>query len=299
MTKALLIDIGGTNMRYAFAFENDKEIREVTKNIFDENKFELLLSDLINENNIDTLIISVAGPKINNSINMTNKDYAFNSDELKKKYNLKKCALLNDWEAIAYSYDYVSNDIEYIKKGASFNNTKLFLGPGTGLGASISVNDIVLPTEIGNTLHSYLSLQKNYKFESHKPLVLEDLISGSAISNMYEIKTNHKISSEEVLKKSRQDDPQAKIIINGFIKSLAETLSELAMTFMPGDGIFLAGNLIRNIYDDINKENFNEIFLSNRKNVHKEMLDMITIGVIMKERTPLYGNLKLYQIINK
>ena len=299
MSKALLIDIGGTNMRYAFAFKNDEEILEVTKNTFDEDNFELLLSDLINENNVDTLIISVAGPKVNNSINMTNKDYAFNSDELKKKYNLKKCALLNDWEAIAYSYDYVSNDIEYIKKGASFNNTKLFLGPGTGLGASISVNDIVLPTEIGNTLHSYLSLQKNYEFESHKPLVLEDLISGSAISNMYEIKTNHKISSEEVLKKSRQDDPQAKIIINGFIKSLAETLSELAMTFMPGDGIFLAGNLIRNIYDDINKENFNEIFLSNRKNVHKEMLDMITIGVIMKERTPLYGNLKLYQIINK
>ena len=299
MSKALLIDIGGTNMRYAFAFENDEEILEVTKNTFDEDKFELLLSDLINENNVDTLIISVAGPKINNSINMTNKDYAFNSDELKEKYNLKKCSLLNDWEAIAYSYDYVSNDIEYIKKGASFNNTKLFLGPGTGLGASISVNDIVLPTEIGNTLHSYLSLQKNYEFESYKPLVLEDLISGSAISNMYEIKTNHKISSEEVLKKSRQDDPHAKIIINGFIKSLAETLSELAMTFMPGDGIFLAGNLIRNIYDDINKENFNDIFLSNRKNVHKEMLDMITIGVIMKERTPLYGNLKLYQIINK
>ena len=299
MSKALLIDIGGTNMRYAFAFKNDEEILEVTKNTFDEDKFELLLSDLINENNVDTLIISVAGPKINNSINMTNKDYAFNSDELKKKYNLKKCALLNDWEAIAYSYDYVSNDIEYIKKGASFNNTKLFLGPGTGLGASISVNDIVLPTEIGNTFHSYLSLQKNYEFESQKSLVLEDLISGSAISNMYEIKTNHKISSEEVLKKSRQDDPQAKIIINGFIKSLAETLSELAMTFIPGDGIFLAGNLIRNIYDDINKENFNETFLSNRKNVHKEMLDMITIGVIMKERTPLYGNLKLYQIINK
>ena len=121
MSKALLIDIGGTNMRYAFAFKNDEEILEVTKNTFDEDKFELLLSDLINENNVDTLIISVAGPKVNNSINMTNKDYAFNSDELKKKYNLKKCALLNDWEAIAYSYDYVSNDIEYIKKGASFN----------------------------------------------------------------------------------------------------------------------------------------------------------------------------------
>ena len=48
MSKALLIDIGGTNMRYAFAFKNDEEILEVTKNTFDEDKFELLLSDIIN-----------------------------------------------------------------------------------------------------------------------------------------------------------------------------------------------------------------------------------------------------------
>jgi len=299
MSKALLIDIGGTNMRYAFASTNDDEISEVTKLLFDENKFGSLLSELIYENNVDSLIISVAGPKINNSINMTNKDYSLNSDELKKQFNLNKCYLLNDWEAIAHSYDYVSKDIKYIKKGNSFNNTKLFLGPGTGLGASISINDTILPSEIGNTLHSSLRLQKNYQIESPKSMVLEDFISGSAISNLYEVKSNQKISSKEVFNKSRQNDPVAKIVTDGFIKSLAETLSELALTFIPGDGIFLAGSLIRNIFDDINKENFNDIFLSNRKAAHKEMLNMVSIGVIMKKRTPLYGNLKLFKIMNK
>tara|TARA_B100001027_G_scaffold41311_1_gene26410 strand:+ start:1514 stop:2413 length:900 start_codon:yes stop_codon:yes gene_type:complete len=299
MSKALLIDIGGTNVRYAFASTNDDEISEVTKLLFDENKFGSLLSELIYENNVDSLIISVAGPKINNSINMTNKDYSLNSDELKKQFNLNKCYLLNDWEAIAHSYDYVSKDIKYIKKGNSFNNTKLFLGPGTGLGASISINDTILPSEIGNTLHSSLRLQKNYQIESPKSMVLEDFISGSAISNLYEVKSNQKISSKEVFNKSRQNDPVAKIVTDGFIKSLAETLSELALTFIPGDGIFLAGSLIRNIFDDINKENFNDIFLSNRKAAHKEMLNMVSIGVIMKKRTPLYGNLKLFKIMNK
>lgn len=299
MSKALLIDIGGTNMRYAFASTNDDEISEVTKLLFDENKFGSLLSELIYENNVDSLIISVAGPKINNSINMTNKDYSLNSDELKKQFNLNKCYLLNDWEAIAHSYDYVSKDIKYIKKGNSFNNTKLFLGPGTGLGASISINDTVLPSEIGNTLHSSLRLQKNYQIESQKSMVLEDFISGSAISNLYEVKSNQKISSKEVFNKSRQNDPVAKIVTDGFIKSLAETLSELALTFIPGDGIFLAGSLIRNIFDDINKENFNDIFLLNRKAAHKEMLNMVSIGVIMKKRTPLYGNLKLFKIMSK
>ena len=53
------------------------------------------------------------------------------------------------------------------------------------------------------------------------------------------------------------------------------------------------------MFDDINKENFNDIFLSNRKAAHKEMLNMVSIGVIMKKRTPLYGNLKLFKIMNK
>ena len=230
---------------------------------------------------------------------MTNRDYSINSDQLKKNLNLKDCIILNDWEAIAYSYEYISKDIETLKDGSAFNNTKLFLGPGTGLGAAVSIDEIVFPTEIGNTLNSSLKLQRNYDIQDDSLLVLEDLVSGTAISKIYELKTNKKLSSEKVYEKFKENDEIALKVINGFIKSLAETLSDLALTFLPGEGIFLAGSLIRNLYKDINKDDFNKAFIGNRKDAHKNILDMISINVIMKERTPLYGNLKLFKTITK
>ena len=45
--------------------------------------------------------------------------------------------------------------------------------------------------------------------------------------------------------------------------------------------------------------NFNNTFLGNRKDAHKNILDMVSINVIMKERTRLYGNLKLFKTITK
>ena len=83
--------------------------------------------------------------------------------------------------------------------------------------------------------------------------------------------------------------------MNGFIKSLAQTLSDMALTYLPGNGILLAGSLIRTIYPNINKEQFIEIFTANKSDIHKNILEMISIGVITKQRTPLYGNFHFYK----
>ena len=93
-------------------------------------------------------------------------------------------------------------------------------------------------------------------------------------------------------------DDNAIEVIEGFIKALGETLSDLALTFIPGDGILLAGSLIRSIYSSINKDEFNEVFIGKKNDVHKEMLDMISIGVITKEKTPLCGNFSLFKKLN-
>ena len=299
MNRALLVDVGGTNMRYALANYSDDYLSDINKIPFDHEKFENFIEEIIDTNEVDTLIISIAGPKINNTITMTNRAYTFDADNIKKKFNLKECVLLNDWEAIAHSYDFISNDISYIKSGSKFNDVKLFLGPGTGLGAAISVgNKIVLPTEIGNTNNSNSFLQRNYNLKNNEDLILEDLVSGSAISKIYQSKTNLKLTSEEIYKKYIDKDDNAIEVIEGFIKALGETLSDLALTFIPGDGILLAGSLIRSIYSSINKDEFNEVFIGKKNDVHKEMLDMISIGVITKEKTPLYGNFSLFKKLN-
>ena len=296
MNNALLVDIGGTNMRYAIVKDVDDDLSEINKLPFNQDNFDSFIKKIIDNQKINILIISIAGPKIDNSISMTNRDFSFDADVIKKKFKLDDCILLNDWEAIAYSYPYISNSINFIKEGTKFNNTKLFFGPGTGLGASLSIdNNIVLPTEVGNTTNSSLSLQKNYNVNLEDHITLESLVSGSAISSIYKSLVNKDISSEEIYEKFVKKEEIATGVINGFLKSLAETLSDLALTFLPGDGILLAGSLMRRIFYDINIEEFNDTFLKTKSNTHQEILEKISIGVITKERTPLYGNFYLFK----
>ena len=299
--KLLLIDIGGTNIRHAISSSDSDDITNINKTAFnDMDDFEEKLKNLIYENNVDVLIASVAGPKVNNSISMTNRNYVFNSTKILNKFNLKECHLLNDWESIAHSYDYVKDSIKPIKEGKSFNKNTLYLGPGTGLGAAISIdNQVVLATEIGNTTNSSQYLMKNFNIENGNLLTLENVISGKSISNIYKLKTGLSISSEEIFMRFAQHEPIAEEIINGFIKSLAQLLSDLALTFNTGNGILLAGSLIRSIYPIVDKDNFYESFINYKKESHKNMLDLISVGVITKKRTPLYGNLNYYKKLKK
>ena len=284
-------------MRHAISSSESNEITNICKTVFaDMSEFEDKLENLIKENNIDELIASVAGPKINESIAMTNRDYVFNTNEIEKKFNLKKCYLLNDWEAIAHSYDYVCDSIINIKEGESYNNTVLYLGPGTGLGASVAINNqFVLATEVGNTTNSTKGLLKNFNIESDTIVTLENIISGTAISNIYHLKSNTLLSSEKILEKYIQKDPIAKDVIDSFIKSLAQSLSDLALTFNSGGGILLAGSLMRSLYPIIDKDNFYKNFTLNKFDSHMNMLNLISIGVITRECSPLYGNLSFYK----
>ena len=299
MNKLLLIDIGGTNMRYATAYSDSDEISSINKKAFNETTFYENLEELIKEHNINTLIMSVAGPKIDNSITMTNKNFSFNQDNIKEKFKLKECYLLNDWESIAHSYSYIKESIKIIQNGKTYNNNLLFFGPGTGLGAAFSMNEVVLPTELGNTKNFIESLKKNFKNVTFEASRLEDIISGSGISKIYETLTHEKLSAEDIFEKFLDKEPDALFVINGFIKSLSQTLSDLTLSFLPGKGILLAGSLSRSIYTHFNEQNFFKPFINNNTGMHFDILKNTPIGVITKERTPLYGNLAFYKNLNK
>ena len=72
---------------------------------------------------------------------------------------------------------------------------------------------------------------------------------------------------------------------------MAYLLSELALTYLPGKGIFLAGGLARSLQEFIYSENFKKNFLKNRRSMHIDLLSEIPIGIIQKQMTCLHGNL--------
>ena len=86
----LVIDIGGTNIRYLEIFRGKKN-KIIKEKISSTSIFFNLLNEVISNclNPIDNLVISAAGPKSNNSINMTNQKFKIDSQIIKKSLILK------------------------------------------------------------------------------------------------------------------------------------------------------------------------------------------------------------------
>ena len=135
----LLVDIGGTNIRYAYSNIGDLSfVSEIKAELESLNDFDNLISELLANSVVKNIVFSVAGPRVNNSIKMTNRNFQIDADAIRKRFNLESCHLLNDWESIGYSIKTFSeNDFDDFKEGIPFNDNFLVIGPGTGLGASV------------------------------------------------------------------------------------------------------------------------------------------------------------------
>ena len=299
MNKVLLIDIGGTNLRYAYSDGDFSTIKDTNKIQLSCIKgFNEILTNLTKGKNVDSLVISVAGPKIKGSITMTNRDFSINEEDIRNSFKFKTCHLLNDWESIGHSLAaYDESDIAIIKEGTEFNDNSFFIGPGTGLGAALLIgNDNVIPTEIGNTTGLTKALLKNYAIDNDDHFrTLEDVLSGKAISDIYEYKTGTRLTSEDIVQRYGGDDEMINFVIDGFIKSLAETISDMALTFISGKGIYIAGGLIRSIFQIMDKDKFIENFYGDKKLVNLQILEMVNIGIVEKEHACLHGNLNFYK----
>ena len=305
MEKVFLLDIGGTNVRYALAEKGKTSIEKIFKKNIGSESLDKLLEDLLTTESgkVLNIVISAAGPKLDGIIKMTNRSYKIDPNEIKEKFSLKECHLLNDWESIAYGHAYLNQKdcINLINKEvSSYNKNSLYFGPGTGLGVSILLDDqIVISSEYGNTNIGVKELIGEDLSKLHHFKSIEDTLSGKAISKIYEIKTRKNLSAEEIFSQAKNDDLVAKEIIQDFIERLATILSDLTLSFLPGGGIYLAGNLTRSLKDFINTKIFEEKFLSNKESPHLEILRNTPINIIMKEHSPLYGNLNYFNLSQK
>ena len=289
----LLVDIGGTNIRYAYSNIGDSDfVSENKAELNSLNDFDNLMSELLAESDIKNIVFSVAGPKVNNSIKMTNRNFEIDADQIKKKFNLESCYLLNDWESIGYSIrTFSENDFDDFKEGVLFNDTCLVIGPGTGLGASVICGENVIATEIGNTNLGLSALKSILNINSDEFNVLEDVISGTGISKIFETKTGNKVKSEEIFSLSHKGDKNAKEVIDMFTIAFARTLSDLSLAFSTGGGIILAGSLSRSFLSIANKDLFHQHFLNGKSDIHKEILNKVGIKVVNRGYTCLFGSL--------
>ncbi len=305
----LVIDLGGTNIRTAYAALNEGELFNIEKiKISHLDEFYQILGQLISgaSGDLESVVISVAGPNNGETITMTNRNWKICPKEIKERFEINNCHLLNDWEAIAYSLSSLKEeDLRVLKKGSYVelydNDTpKFVIGPGTGLGAALysRINDVeyVYPTELGNTQSSvqyYLDIFGigcSEKFE-----ILEDVFSGPGISRIADELIGENLSGEEILRRAKSEDKKCIDLIEKYIKSFAVLSSEVALSYNCSGGIFIAGSFMRGLEKYFGLDSFTNDFIGARKKIHQDFLSNIPVFLVKKEFTPLYGNLNYYQ----
>lgn len=304
-TETLLIDIGGTNLRAGAGNKNSMTISDIQKIKVDSNKdiFDVL-HEINSKNNYKEIVISAAGPVSENKISMTNRNLEINATDLEKELNVNECLLLNDWESIGYSLPLMTDkDFKAIKSGQLDNNqTCLAIGPGTGLGFSVlrfvGNTPYVYSTEFGNARSYNAHLSNLFEITNTENfIVLEDYLSGTGIKKIYAAKSGKNLTTEEILSSYQKDD-LATFIIDNFMVAMSNLLQDLALTFNARGGIFFAGSLMRAI-SEINSINYiKEEFNKHSSEAHSNILKNISINLINKEHTPLYGNLN-YSVIRR
>ncbi len=304
-TETLLIDLGGTNLRAGAGDTCSMTISDIQKIKVDSNKdiFDAL-NEISSKNNYEEIVISAAGPVSENKISMTNRELEISAADLEKELNIKECHLLNDWESIGYSLPLMTkNDFNVIKSGNMDNSqTCLAIGPGTGLGFSVlrHVGNVpyVYPTELGNARSYNDHLSNLFEISNSKNfIVLEDYLSGTGIKKIYAEKSGKNLTTEEIVSLYLEDD-LATFVLNNFVVALNNILQDLALTFNARGGIFFAGSLMRTI-SEMNSINYiKEEFNKHSSEAHSNILKNISINLINKEHTPLYGNLN-YSVIRR
>ena len=290
MKNALLIDLGGTNVRHAFFINN--ALSKISKEKISDKEFIPLITKLLDgaESKIEYLVIAAAGPNNQGFINLTNRNLLINSSELEAALNLKKCLLLNDWEAVAFSLSEMEKkSFLSIKSNVPSNKNTLLIGPGTGLGVTLIIDDQIIPTEFGNVLSTTKSMMESFGIErSEKFLSLENILSGPGIEMLYEEKFGKKLSSEKIITLALERNEDALFIVNNFLKTLITIIDDLVLSFTC-KRVILGGAILNSLKSILTSEKILSYFSSRINPKYSQLIEEVQVDLLLEDEPGIYG----------
>ena len=290
MKNALLIDLGGTNVRHAFFINN--ALSKISKEKISDKEFIPFITKLLNgaESKIEYLVIAAAGPNNQGFINLTNRNLLINSSELEAALNLKKCLLLNDWEAVAFSLNEMEKkSFLSIKANVPSNKNTLLIGPGTGLGVTLIIDDQIIPTEFGNVLSATKSMMESFGIErSEKFLSLENILSGPGIETLYEEKFGKKLSSEKIITLALEKNEDALFIVNNFLKTLISIIDDLVLSFTC-KRVILGGAILNSLKSILTSEKILSYFSSRINPKYSQLIEEVQVDLLLEDEPGIFG----------
>jgi glucokinase len=283
-------DIGGTNGHVALvraADERPGDIETIAYRVYPCAAF-ASLTDLLKAFIDDEVrvpvshcVLACAGQVIGDEVANDNLPWPVRVDTLRASLGLTEVAVLNDFEALAYAIEgpLAASGRHLCGPPVRGPGPSLVVGPGTGLGAAAYVpgasSGVVLTTEAGQMDFAPHSLREREVLAWLAPeggyVPVEHIVSGPGLLTIYEAlcALDGEVSSLATPKAvtaaaAAADNPHAVEAVALFCAALGSFTGNVAMTYMPTGGVFLAGGFLSSIFDLLKHSAFEERFLHGR-----------------------------------
>ncbi|KAF3981620.1 MAG: glucokinase [Methylococcales symbiont of Hymedesmia sp. n. MRB-2018] len=314
-------DLGGTKTILAI-YEQDKNvlhcIKKETYISADFNNFEKLLDRflaVIDNVQIDSVCLGVAGPVVNGDCNTTNLPWVLKTKELITQTHTQKVALLNDLEATAWGILYLpeSDFVELNPNAKESLGNKAVIAAGTGLGEALLVwsnnKYHVVATEGGHTDFAPRNALEigllRYLMELYPEHVsYQEVVCGKGLVNIYNYlkSIDYALVNQSVESQMQKGDSAAIIAQQAhsenaplctkalalFCEIYGAEAGNLALKCLSEGGVVLAGGIAAKNLSSIQQGGFLKGFLA--KGVFQSLLQDFSVKVCLNQEVGLLGS---------
>ena len=320
----LVADLGGTNIRLAVSVSSDDnkiELLDIKQyQLRDYQDLRHLITNYINSidsinniNQINSCCFAVAGPILNNKVQMTNYNWEITTSLINNILEIDNAVLINDFLAIAHSIGHLDNNhfIEIGEGKSNKNSPVSVFGPGTGLGSALLVPNEssykIFPTEGGHVAISARSKLELLIFDYWRKkgcrINREFFISGNGIERLYEailandigeenISQANLLSAPDISQRACNEDSSkeneiSKLALEVFCTLLGSAAGDQVLSTGSLGGLILAGGILPKIKDFLIKSNFRKRFES--KGPMSDYNKSVTTKLIVADQPGLIG----------
>lgn len=304
----LLGDIGGTNARFAWQQAHSSEITHVR--VLPCADYPTLLDAIfqyLEQTGLEVptwAAFGIANPVVSDQVSMTNHHWQFSVEQTRRKLNLQRLLVLNDFTALALALpDLPVHSKIQVGGGETLVNAPIaLLGPGTGLGVSGLVR---VPGTwswvpiIGEGGHVTLSASTAEEFavvsalqERFQHVSAERVLSGAGLVSLYQALAKVRDvasvpieSPSEIVALAQKDrDAFAREVLEMFFGFLGSVAGDLALTLGARGGLYVGGGIVPRVKERFLNSCFRERFES--KGRFRSYLEAIPTWLIDAQISP-------------
>lgn len=259
---ALVVDLGGTNVRIGLADSAEAEPRAIKERLLaDGGDFEQAIGDYMKGvgGRVVAASLAVNGPVTGDEVKPSNSPWHFSILALKRALGFERLIVINDFHALALALPRLApRDLAPIGHAAAQpDGVRVVLGPGTGFGVAALVRHrgdwVPVASEAGQTSFAPLD-----ELEGRVATILgrsgrvtvERVVCGPGLLEIDQAlaeidgTASPRTRPEEVAVAAGAGDTRAAQALDLFFAALGSVAGDAALAFCATGGVYLAGGIL-------------------------------------------------------